>query len=71
MEEVQYCFIFVVIKHIFHRCHVFQMFLLAFQKDVFYCKYGVAFLTHGCSNPFQAMFMCQSGVTYFKAGHLR
>ena len=31
--------------------------------------YGVAFRTHGFSKPFQAMFMCQSCVTYFKVGH--
>ena len=31
---------------------------LTVQKDVFYCRYGVAFLTHGCSNPFQALFVC-------------
>ena len=29
MEEVQYCFTFVVIKHTFHRCYVFQMVLSA------------------------------------------
>ena len=52
----------------FFRCF-FWLFSNFWQFNRIYFTVSMVLHSHGFSNPFQAMFICQSWMTFFKAGH--